>query len=486
MQVIPSPDHDGCRLLPRTTVVDRRAFLAAGVGCACLMSTHESLADENSFIDPSEFGLEIPPGPVSKGGEQRVLTTDTTGQSVVGRLYATVGDHQIVLLPDGSLVARTQRDAPQTERPWAAIDKKLLATQLLVGPLAKHKSRETRRYLYLYNTSEEFAIVTSRILEQMLPGISSYYETRRHTVITPETPLVVLMFRTEEEFQNYRRMPAGIAAYYHILSNQVVMYEESKLFKVKPELGLQQAISTIAHEGAHQILNNIGIQQRLSLWPMWLGEGLAEYFAPTTVGKRLNWKGAGQVNDLRMYELEVYLQSRAGEVPNGALVSHTVSAARLTSTGYASAWALTTFLAKQERPTFNRYVAEVSKLGPFEGKVKTIGRGIVPQNLSKFQEFFGEDTGSLEERLVAYLKRLPYEDPFADWPHFAAFVQAPVAGKPRREAHVFHTADLAQKWERDTLDKLAPESRDKAQSVVREFPSRPLAERATAEFLRGR
>jgi hypothetical protein len=92
----------------------------------------------------------------------------------------------------------------------------------------------------------------------------------------------------------------------------------------------------------------------------------------------------------------------------------------------------------------------------------------------------------LEERLVAYLKRLPYEDPFADWPHFAAFVQASVDGKTRREAHVFHTAELAQKWEQDTLDKLAPESRDKAQSVVREFPNRPLAERATAEFLRGR
>jgi hypothetical protein len=458
-----------------------------GAGTACALSlAKNSVADEAKTVAPRDFGFDIPAGPVTPGGEQRVVTVDDSGESVVAQLYCQVGAHHIVMLPDGKLVARGPNESMITDRPWAAIDKAALAKGLLVGSLARFKTRESRRYLYVYNTSDEFVLVTSRILEQMLPGISDYYQTRRLAVKTPDVPLVVVMFRTEEEFQNYRRMPPGVVAYYHILTNQVVMYEESKLFKVKPELGIQQSISTIAHEGAHQILNNIGVQQRLSLWPMWLGEGLAEYFAPTTVGKRLNWKGVGQVNDLRMYELEVYLQARAGEVPTGALVTHTVSAARLTSTGYAAAWALTTFLAKQERASFNKYVAEVSKLGPFEVQRKTIGRGIVPQNLVEFQEYFGADTDDLEARLVAYLKRLPYEDPFAQWPHFTTFVQATVDGKQRRDAHVFHTTDLAEKWERDTLDKLSPEARDKAQSIVREYPNRQVAERAAAEFLRGK
>ena len=91
------------------------------------------------------------------------------------------------------------------------------------------------------------------------------------------------------------------------------MYEQSKLAEVRPDLAVQQAISTIAHEGVHQILHNIGVQQRLSVWPMWLSEGLAEFFAPTTIGARLKWKGAGQVNDLRMFELEQYLKSNAAE-----------------------------------------------------------------------------------------------------------------------------------------------------------------------------
>ena len=46
----------------------------------------------------------------------------------------------------------------------------------------------------------------------------------------------------------------GVVAYYDVLTNRVVICEESELWKVKPELAMRQAISTIAHEGAHQIL----------------------------------------------------------------------------------------------------------------------------------------------------------------------------------------------------------------------------------------
>jgi hypothetical protein len=294
------------------------------------------------------------------------------------------------------------------------------------------------------------------------------------------------MFRTEQEFQAYQRMPPGVVAYYNVLSNHVVMYEESKLFRIKPELGIQQSISTIAHEGVHQILANIGVQQRLSLWPMWIAEGLAEYFAPTTVGKRLQWKGPGQVNDLRMYELENYLKGRAADSPDGQMVQHTVSAARLTSTGYASAWALTTFLAKQEKAKFNRYVAEISRLGPLDGNFAITGRGVIAKNLETFGSFFGDDNAGIEKKLVAFLKKLPYDDPFAEWPHYAAFVTSKVDGKPKRDANIFHSEQVADRWQRDTIAKLPETARGSAEGAVRAFPNRAFAEAAAKEFLRGR
>ena len=51
---------------------------------------------------------------------------------------------------------------------------------------------------------------------------------------------------------------------------------------------------TVAHEGAHQILANIGVQPRLSDWPLWLIEGFAEYCAtPTRTKKGMAWDQAG-------------------------------------------------------------------------------------------------------------------------------------------------------------------------------------------------
>jgi hypothetical protein len=463
--------------------IPRRAFLA---GSAVALAAASLRAEESQTIDPREFGLEIPPGRVSPGDGRKVTTIDPQGESVVAKLHVDVGDYRLVLLPDGQIAARKASEAPVTDRPFLPISKKDLTERLLTGKLANFKSKETRRYLYLYNTSENFALVTSKILESMFPGIAGYYEQQKLGLRAADFPLVVLMFRTEEEFQKYQRMPPGVVAYYNVLSNHVVMYEESKLFRIKPELGIQQSISTIAHEGVHQILANIGVQQRLSVWPMWIAEGLAEYFAPTTVGKKLQWKGPGQVNDLRMYELENYLKGRSADAPDGQMVQHTVSAARLTSTGYASAWALTTYLAKQERAKFNRYVAEISKLGPLEGNLSTTGRGVILQNLETFSKFFGEDNADIEKKLVAYLKKLPYDDPFGEWPHFAAFVVSTANGKPKREANIFHSEQMADRWQRDTIAKLPEDVRGTAEASVRAFPNRVVAEAAAREFLRGK
>ena len=69
----------------------------------------------------------------------------------------------------------------------------------------------------------------------MLPGVTGYARLQGVEVQLPEIPLVVIMFRNDDQFQQYRRMPAGIIAYYHTLTNHVVLYEESKLEGVTGE-----------------------------------------------------------------------------------------------------------------------------------------------------------------------------------------------------------------------------------------------------------
>lgn len=456
---------------------------AAGLLLAFVLASPAAAQDKKALLDPRAFGFDIPTGELKPPADERVLTPDGEGTPVVARTHVRIGDHRIVMLPDGELVVRKPMEAEATERPFEPITKEKLIARLKAGSFKNFKLKQTKHYVYFYTTSEEFAFGTGKILESMLPGVKKYIEAQKIPVHDPELPLVVIMFRTEQDFQNYRRMPPGVIAYYDTLTNRVVMYEESKNFGARRDLAIQQAISTVAHEGTHQILHNIGVQQRLSVWPMWISEGMAEFLAPTSVGKRLTWKGAAQVNDLRMFELEQYIKSRSGDEANGDTVEHTVLAGRLTSTGYASAWSLTHYLATKQKASFNKYMAEIAKIGPLEGSVEITPPGLARGNAVLFEKHFGSDYVGLEKKLIQHLKNLPYSDPFAGMPHFVAAVSWNEGKRQRRDASTFHSPALAQKWVQETVEKNNADPKD---AEIRPFANRPTAEAFAREWLKKR
>lgn len=454
---------------------------------AALACRHAPLAvaQEERVVDPRAFGLEIPPGVVEKAGDRRVLVEDSGGP-VVARVHAVVGDWLVVRMPDGRLKGCAEGKAIETDKPFAPLSCAELGERMTETSLKGFHVKTTRRYVFLYNTSEEYALAASRILETMFKGVVLHAQAQKIEVHEPETPLTAIMFRTEEEFQRFQRMPPGVAAYYNVLTNQVVMHESPAVEGVSRELAIGQSISTIAHEGAHQILHNIGVQQRLSIWPMWLAEGLAEYFAPTSTGQRLHWKGAGQVNDLRMFELEQYLKGKSLDAEPGRMIADTVGAPRLTSTGYASAWALCHYLAKTHREAFHELLRQMSLLGPFEGACEVNASRLVDENLTVFREHFKEDLPELEEKLLVHLKRLPYRDPFAHAPHFVAAVAYSQGKQAMRAAASFHSRQRAEQWRSDLLSKLSPQERAAAVSEVRPFANRALAEEFASAWKAGR
>lgn len=455
---------------------------------ALLLAATAHGQDAGPTIDPRDFGLDLPAGILKRGAGDVVQTADDAGQPQVGKIHVRVGDGAVILLPDGQLVARKAGQFSPTDRPYEPLDKAAVQTRLAAEfPGFKVRAAAAAPYVYVHTASDEFVESTGNILESMLSstkGLKAFADNQRIPVHGPEGPLVVVIFRTEDEFQKYRRMPEGVVAYYHVLSNRVFIYEQSRLAQVRPDLAVRQSISTIAHEGAHQILHNIGVQQRLSMWPMWIAEGLAEYLAPTSTGNRLTWKGAGQVNDLRMFELEQYLKSRSAEEANGQMVEQTVLAGRLSSTGYATAWSLTHYLAKMKRVEFAAYLRDVSQLGPLEGATQVTPPGIVRGNLDLFRKHFGEDLADCERRLVLHLKKLPYSDPFADLPHVAALVVLPDGRRSERRASTFPSPVLAQQWVRELVGKLPEEERRRAESSLRAFPTRAQAQAFVRNWLR--
>lgn len=389
--------------------------------------------------DPADFGLLLPDAEPKPAAHNLVLVKSPDDELVVAKTLVEVGDRLVVILPDGRLNAVVARDATPTDREFEPAKTDDIAASLLDKTFKGFKSRTTKRYLYIYNASEPFVKGTSTILETMYPALFAYCKRQKIAVHDPDVPLVVIMFHTQDEFDKFHKMPDGVVAYYNAVTNYVVMYEQSKLVEMAPDLAVKQSISTIAHEGVHQVLHNIGVQQRLSNWPMWISEGLPEYFAPTSVGRGVRWKGVGKPNDLRMKELEGFVK---GDASGGELTGPTIEAERLNSRGYAAAWALTHLLAERRKDAFFALLKEVSGRGPLEHFTDS-------QNVELFRKHFADDFQILDSQLVKHLEKLPYEDPIVNQTHYVVMMQ----GGGLRGYIITTSPKAAKDWQHDQTAK---------------------------------
>lgn len=440
------------------------------------------------LLQPGSFGFTIPVAEVQPNDQEAVETINEDGEKVTALSYVKVGENYVVLLPSGQLVDRFAKDITASDKKFEAMSQKELARKILDEKLARFsnvKADRSKHYIYLYNTTEAFKKATRDILESMFNGVKAYAKNMGVETYNPRVPLVVIMFRTQAEFQAFREMPRGVVAYYDMVSNHIVLCEESPLINIRPDLAQGQLLSTIAHEGAHQILHNIGVQNRLSMWPMWLSEGIAEFFAPTSFGKRNRWKGAGDVNNLRMFELESFLQTRFIEGVDGKTVRETVTAPRLDSTGYAAAWSIVHFLAKKKRRQFNDYVAQMSQLQPMRGMVARPNDPVV-ENLEHFQSFFGEDLEKNEQDMIKYLTGLNYESPVGDFVHYVGLVQVPAAdgNGTKRFACCFHTPEKVDAWKAVLLEKLSSQQIQQAEWNLQKATNRDKANILLRRFLK--
>lgn len=442
----------------------------------------------NKLAIPQMFGFNLPPGEPRWANRKVNAYIRTPDGHAIGRVHVKVGENYIVVMPDGSLEARKSEDVKFTDKPvkWATAEE--LVAQTRSGKLKNFKTLIRNDHVFVYNTSEQMAEVTARVMDSMTRGVIRYMEGLGLKPHQPVVPMVVIMFKTQAEFQAYKRMPPGIVAYYNVITNRVYLYEESPLLRISRDLAIRETLSTIAHEGAHQILANIGVQQRLSMWPMWATEGMAEFLAPTSVTRGMRWKGAGQINDFRMLELETHLRSEAIDGIDGQTLKDTVAAARLTSTGYASAWSLTNFLAKRHRSEFKEFIQSVSKLRPFEGAFPSRpDQARIPENIGQFEAFFKDDWKGLETDMIKYLTRQKFESPFSEFVHYAVLIEIPDEKRKRPEKHsaVFHTQRLAERWANEFARKKSNGTTKPLIRILR-CPNRPEAVKQTKLFYSGR
>jgi hypothetical protein len=421
--------------------------------------------------DPSELGIEIPKADPLPAAGRRVLVITDEEQLVVANVLVEVGDRFLVVMPDGRLQSIRSSSVTITDRPFVPVTVKELSEKLQ-AKFPGFKVKATQHFIYVYNTSALFHLGTSQILESLYPGLVNFMKARQIPVTDSPYPLVVVMFKTRQEWINYMHgmfADTSVAAFYDGVSNRVLMYEQSELGENAPMLALKECISTVAHEGVHQILHNIGVQQRLSRWPMWISEGLPEYFSPTSVGGTTRWLGAGQVNDLRMLSIDPVLK---GGLPEGssheALIDDLIFNDTLDSDGYAWAWGLSHYLGEKKREDFFKYVAEVSKLGPLE-TLKTA------QQNELFASHFGSDRAKVGTDMLAHLKKLPYRDPIENMKHYVVMYRYQDAFKIYYGYAVTTSPTEIVKKREELRAKINPYFQKTAVFEVKTFPTRTKA-----------
>ncbi len=159
-------------------------------------------------------------------------------------------------------------------------------------------------YLIFYQSTFAFAQDSGRLLEDLYRGLIDV--CRKHGIPVHETefPLVAVIFATEHDFRAHKQVEPEVQAYYEFFTNRIFFYQQSDQDRENPKVSALRKPQTVAHEGVHQILSNIGVQPRLSAWPLWLIEGLAEYCAtPTYKRKGVAWDKPGMINALHMATL---------------------------------------------------------------------------------------------------------------------------------------------------------------------------------------
>ncbi|MEM7316451.1 MAG: DUF1570 domain-containing protein, partial [Planctomycetota bacterium] len=345
----------------------------------------------------SDFKLKIPRGVMPKAGKYRkLLARNDEGVHQVVRLLTRVEDQLVVIRPTGELSVVSKSDVQPTDKRFGKVTKSDLKSTLDKTGLKGFKVAAAKPYLFVYACSEAYYMHTRSILESMYPGVLQQLRDWGLKAPDPELPLLVVIMPDRKSFDKLKEMPEEVLAYYSGMSNQVVLYEDQRFADAAPELALKQAAYTIAHEGVHQLLANTNIQQRLSDWPMWISEGLPEYFCPLSVSSRLvkkgsselpvrtlKWTKAGKVNDLRMFAL----LGRTGS----NVIRTAVMADDLSADGYAVSWGLVHYLERFEEDNFKAYLADVAKIPPLNAYTQSSDA-----HRKLFVKHFGSDFELLE------------------------------------------------------------------------------------------
>jgi hypothetical protein len=239
-------------------------------------------------------------------------------------------------------------------------------------------------------------------LEALYRSFTHYMSVRGFRLTEPATPLVAVVFRTQEDYYRHAAadgtpLPAGTLGHYSPVSNRVFLFDTAEN---NGDADWSTNAETIIHEATHQTAYNVGVHRRFAVQPRWLLEGLAMMFEARGVWDNASLQQqAARINQERLGDFRSGAKDRPADwltrlvASDAPFQSHAVSA-------YAEAWMLTFYLCETRPQEYSNYLARVAARPAFSD--------YAPQErMADFTAAFGKDLALLSAQLQRYVDELP-------------------------------------------------------------------------------
>lgn len=384
-------------LIPRPVLV---------AGFVTLLLPAESMADRISFRDPIE-GSKTINGNVLSETEDGTLIVE--GQD--GRQWR-IASQEI-----------ERRD--KSNKPVPLFGREELIAQLKREYGSGFNILETKNYIIVYSTSEQFAEDAGRLFERLKSVFENYI--RRQAGFDPEQPkqpLIAVIFKSQDQYVKAMQPQMGVmarmtAGVYVPRTNRMYMFDNfggrdaawfsratgatRKSAGEIAHLLAMDNISTVIHEGIHQVAFNVGFHDRNISNPVWLVEGIATVMEVPELDEKGKWVGIGQIN----WDRAESLKKQWSDIPEGFLRQliqddqflRSPSTAEL---GYAEGWALTYYLIKSRKKEFMKFINDINSrevLVPYTSE----------ERLADFRSAFGESPEQMEPDFRRFMEKTVFK-----------------------------------------------------------------------------
>jgi hypothetical protein len=352
------------------------AILVAGAGTWLAMGPQTATADETYMVKARVAGKFLEGRPLSESSD-RVLLLSRDGQ----------------LLDFNPAEARDyQRSSPR----FISYPQSEIRAQLYQEFGADFDVSGTGHYLVVHPRGQ--GDLWAQRFEDLYRSFNHYFRVRDFDLVAPPYPLVAIVFRSEQEYQQYSQsmgsnLGPNMLGHYSPRTNRIALYDTTA---GDADQDWTRNAETIIHEATHQTAFNTGVHTRFAEVPRWVSEGLATMFEAEGV-----WSFAGssarheRVNNEQLRAFKTYATKRRKKSGLASLISSDTLFRTDLYGAYSEAWALSFYLSETRPHDYARYMKQTAARDPFSAYGGA-------DRMADFQRHFGEDMVMFENNYLRW------------------------------------------------------------------------------------